>query len=120
MSREANLAQRFVNQTALALHGMSYQFAGLDAAIAAVAGEDDVLMRDLRRALEESAAVQLDLLRRSRCDANWRLAASRLSGLAASFGAAELSQAAQAALQAAPGDPSAIRSICKAIDALAD
>lgn len=97
---------------------MSYQFAGLDAALAAAVGEDDALMRDLRRALEDSAAVQLDLLRRSRCDANWRLAASRLAGLASTFGAVELSEAAQNAIDAAPGDPAALRAVSRSIEAL--
>lgn len=99
---------------------MSYQFAGLDSALAAAVGDDDALMRDLRRALEESAALQLDLLRRSRCDANWRLAAERLHGLAVSFGADDLAVAARQALHGVPADPAVLRSIAAAVARLGD
>lgn len=90
---------------------MAYDNGALDATLAAAAGNDAALVRELRAAFIESAARQLDLLRRSRCDGNWTVAAMRLKGLAASFHAEELLAAAENALAAAPGEPAVIRQI---------
>jgi HPt (histidine-containing phosphotransfer) domain-containing protein len=90
---------------------MAYDNGALDATLAAAAGDDAALMRELRGAFLESAARQLDLLKRARCDGNWNVAAMRLKGLAASFHAEELLAAADRALDAAPGEPLAIREI---------
>jgi HPt (histidine-containing phosphotransfer) domain-containing protein len=90
---------------------MAYDNGALDATLAAAAGDNAALMRELRGAFLESAARQLDLLKRARCDGNWNVAAMRLKGLAASFHADELLAAAEHALNAAPGEPLAIREI---------
>lgn len=90
---------------------MAYENGALDATLAAAAGDDAELVRELRSAFVESATRQLDLLKRSRCDGNWNVAAMRLKGLAASFHAEELLNAAEAALASAPGEPAAIRQI---------
>lgn len=90
---------------------MAYESGALEATIAAAAGDDPALMGELRTAFLDSAARQLDLLRRSRCDGNWNVAAMRLKGLAASFHAEELLLAAENALECAPGEPAAIREI---------
>jgi HPt (histidine-containing phosphotransfer) domain-containing protein len=90
---------------------MAFDNGALDATLAAAAGDDAVLLQELRAAFLESAAKQLDLLKRARCDGNWNVAAMRLKGLAASFHAEELLQAAEIALHAAPGEPMAIRQI---------
>ena len=90
---------------------MAYDNGALDATLAAAAGNDAALVRELRAAFVESAARQLDLLRRSRCDGNWTVAAMRLKGLAASFHAEDLLAAAENALAAAPGEPAVIRQI---------
>ncbi|MEO0057820.1 MAG: hypothetical protein RIT17_1293 [Pseudomonadota bacterium] len=90
---------------------MAYDNGTLDATLAAAAGDNAALMRELRGAFLESAARQLDLLKRARCDGNWNVAAMRLKGLAASFHADELLAAAEHALNAAPGEPLAIREI---------
>lgn len=90
---------------------MAYDNGALDATLAAAAGDDAALMRELRGAFVESALRQLDLLKRARCDGNWTVAAMRLKGLAASFHAEELLAAAEHALNAAPGEPMAIREI---------
>lgn len=95
---------------------MVYEAGALDATLAAAAGDDAVLMRELRVAFVESAAKQLDLLKRSRCDGNWNVAAMRLKGLAASFHAEELLNAAENALESAPGEPAAIRNIEDVLD----
>ena len=90
---------------------MAFDSGALDATLAAAAGNDPALLNDLRGAFIESAEKQLDLLRRSRCDGNWNVAAMRLKGLAASFHADELLIAAENALASAPGEPTAIRDI---------
>ena len=90
---------------------MAYDNGALDATLAAAAGNDAALVRELRAAFVESAARQIDLVRRSRCDGNWTVAAMRLKGLAASFHAEDLLAAAENALAAAPGEPAVIRQI---------
>ena len=90
---------------------MAYHSTGFDAALAGAAGDDVVLQRELRTAFAESAARQLDLLRRARCDANWAVAAERLHAIAASFHAAELMALAAEASASAPGEPTVIHRI---------
>ncbi|MEP0391412.1 MAG: Hpt domain-containing protein [Erythrobacter sp.] len=90
---------------------MVYESGALDATLAAAAGDNSVLLGELRGAFLESAEKLLDLLKRSRCDGNWNVAAHRLKGLAASFHAQDLLEAAENALASAPGEPTAIRKI---------
>lgn len=97
---------------------MAYQFGSLDASLAAALGDDAALMFELRDALISNAREHADLLSRARCDANWIAAAHRLQGLAASYGAPQLQQAAGLALEAAPGDPVALRKVRRAIEAI--
>lgn len=95
---------------------MVYDPGALNASLAAAVGSDGELMAELRAAFIESALRQADLMGRSRCDANWQLAASRLQSLAASFGAVGLQGLATEALAGAPGDPAVLRRIRAAID----
>jgi len=88
---------------------MAYHAGSLDETIAAAAGNDPALFAELRHAFAESVARQIDLLRRARCDANWRVAALRLRGIAASFHATALIELADQAADGAPGDPVALR-----------
>ncbi|MEO5597955.1 MAG: Hpt domain-containing protein [Novosphingobium sp.] len=88
---------------------MAYESGDLDITLAAAAGDDEALFAELRGAFLESLARQIDLLRRSRCDGNWQMAALRLRGLAASFHAAALVELAEAALVSAPGEPGVVR-----------
>jgi len=90
---------------------MAYESGALDATLAAAAGDDPALMAELRMAFHESLEQQVDLLRRSRCDGNWNIAALRLKGLAASFHAERLIVLAEEALETAPGDPAVIRKL---------
>lgn len=90
---------------------MAYEAGALDATLAAAAGEDAALFHELRQAFTESLARQVDLLKRSRCDGNWQMAAMRLKGLAASFHADPLIDLAEEALAAAPGEPTVVRRI---------
>lgn len=95
---------------------MVYDPGALNASLAAVVGSDSALMAELRAAFVESAERQADLMGRSRCDANWEMAASRLKSLAASFGAVGLLELADEALTGAPGDPVVLRRIRIALD----
>lgn len=88
---------------------MAYESGSLNAALAAAVGSDPALVAELRGAFVESAARQIDLLRRARCDANWHYAALRLKSLAASFGVHGIAELADLALEGAPGDPVVLR-----------
>lgn len=90
---------------------MAYESGALDATLAAAAGDDPALFAELRKAFAESLDAQIDLLRRSRCDGNWNVAAMRLKGLAASFHAEGLIVLAEEALESAPGEPVVIRKL---------
>lgn len=98
---------------------MVYEAGALDATLAAAAGEDEALFAELRQAFAESLARQVDLLRRSRCDGNWQVAALRLKGLAASFHAEPLIVLAEEALDAAPGEPTIVRRLQAFVDEFA-
>ncbi len=98
---------------------MAYENGALDATLAAAAGDDSALLKELRGVFIESAEKQLDLLKRSRCDGNWNVAAMRLKGLAASFHAEDLLLAAENALDSAPGEPAAIRNIERVLTSFA-
>lgn len=95
---------------------MAYDPGALNASLAAAVGSDSELVAELRAAFIESAERQVDLMGRSRCDANWVIAASRLKSLAASFGASGLGGLADEALDGAPGDPVVLRKIGAAIE----
>ena len=95
---------------------MVYDPGALNASLAAAVGSDPALMAELRAAFLDSAARHADLMGRSRCDANWRIAASRLKSIAASFGAVGLAALAEEALTGAPGDPVVLRKLQAAID----
>ncbi|HSG32922.1 MAG TPA: Hpt domain-containing protein [Sphingomonadaceae bacterium] len=95
---------------------MAYESGALDATLAAAAGDDPALLAELRKAFFESLEQQVDLLKRSRCDGNWNIAAMRLKGLAASFHAERLIGLAEEALDAAPGEPVVIRKLESFLD----
>lgn len=94
---------------------MAYDPGALETALAAAVGDDPALVAELRSAFLESAHAHLDALGRSRCDGNWRMAACRLQGLAASFGAIRLMDLAREAAEGAPGDPVILRELRQAI-----
>lgn len=95
---------------------MAYEAGALDATLAAAAGEDHALFVELRAAFVESLERQIDLLRRSRCDGNWQVAAMRIRGLAASFNADPLLILADDAIASAPGDPMPVRRLQAFLD----
>lgn len=97
------------NQSCDRPSAMIHQSGALDATLAAAAGDDPVLLAELRAAFVDSLERQIDLLGRARCDGNWNVAAMRLKGLAASFHAADLIELADEAIAAAPGEPTVLR-----------
>lgn len=97
---------------------MSFDYGALDAALTAAVGDDQSLIAELRAAFLESAKRQVDLLQRSRCDANWEYAAWRLKGLAASFGATNVLELADEAAHSAPGEPVILGKLERAIAAI--
>lgn len=90
---------------------MVHESGTFDATLAAAAGDDPVLLAELRAAFVESLERQIDLLGRARCDGNWSIAALRLKGLAASFHATRLIELADEAIAAAPGEPTVLRKL---------
>jgi hypothetical protein len=90
---------------------MAHEGGDFDTTLAAAAGDDLLLLQQLRAAFVESLAQQIDLLRRARCDGNWQVAAKRLEDLGASFHAPELVGLARQALDGAPGEPAVIRKL---------
>ena len=98
---------------------MAFDPGALNASLAAAVGSDPALMAELKIAFVESVSRQLDLLGRSRCDANWEIAAARLKSIAASFGALGMIALADEAAAGAPGDPVVLRKIGAALDEFA-
>lgn len=94
---------------------MAYESGALNAALSAAVGNDPDLVAELRAAFLESAARQIDLLSRARCDANWHFAALRLKSLAASFSVQGIVDLADQALEGAPGDPVVLRELTHAM-----
>ncbi len=95
---------------------MAYDSGALNASLAAAVGNDLALMAELREAFVEGVARQLDLMGRSRCDANWKMSAARLKSLGASFGAIGMMALADEALDGAPGDPVVLRKLKLAVE----
>lgn len=70
--------------------GMTYERGTIDAALAAVAGDEPAVIQDLRIAFVDSATRALEAMHMAQGGAEWREAALRLKGLAASVNALPL------------------------------
>src|SRR5258706_6258845 len=88
---------------------MAYDPGAIDATLAAAVGDEPQLIAELREAFLDSARRGLDGLERARGADEWRVAAWRLKGLAASFGAIRLMAIATEAAEAVPQDARLIR-----------
>jgi HPt (histidine-containing phosphotransfer) domain-containing protein len=97
---------------------MSYDPGALDSALAAAVGDDSALQAELRGAFLDSARRQLEGLRHAGGPGDWRIAAWRLKGLAASFGVTDMMALSETAADAAPRDPETLRRIERALAAL--
>ena len=97
---------------------MAYDPGAIDATLAAAVGDEPELIAELRGAFLDSANRTLDQLEAARRASDWRLAASRLKGLAASFGAVRLMAVASEAAEAQPLDMAMVRRLRRAVERL--
>ncbi|MDQ1156683.1 HPt (histidine-containing phosphotransfer) domain-containing protein [Sphingomonas sp. SORGH_AS 950] len=82
---------------------MTYEHGTIDSALAAVAGDEPAVIQDLRRAFVDGVNHAVETLHAAEGGQEWREAALRLKGLAASVNALPLmTLAAQAATRDAP------------------
>lgn len=84
---------------------MAYDPGAIEATLAAVVGDDPELIADLRTAFVDSAERAIAALAAAHSGGEWSAAASRLKGLAASFGAVRLMALAAQAGDAGAPDP---------------
>lgn len=94
---------------------MAYDPGAIDAALAAAVGDDPQLIADLRAAFVDSARRAMDALERADNQIDWEMAAQRLKGLAASFGAVRLMAAADGAAELPVGDAGALQRLRRAL-----
>jgi HPt (histidine-containing phosphotransfer) domain-containing protein len=97
---------------------MAYDPGAIDATLTAAVGDDPALIAELRQAFLDSVKRAADALEVATSGDDWRSAAWRLKGLAASFGAVRLMALAVEAGQTAPGDESIIHRLRRAVDRL--
>ena len=98
---------------------MAYDPGALDAALAAAVGDEPGLIAELRHAFFSSADAHVAALKSATSLADWQAAAQRLKGLAASFGARRLMDAASELIARAQIDPADLRKIERVLAALA-
>lgn len=97
---------------------MAYDPGAIDATLAAAVGDEPQLIAELREAFLDSARRGLDALERARDAEEWRMAAWRMKGLAASFGAIRLMAIATEAADAVPQDAGLVRRLRRAVERL--
>lgn len=97
---------------------MSFEQA-LSTSLAAAVGNDHALVAELQNAFVESARGHFDAILRAGTDAEWREAALRMKGLAASFGATTLMADADRAATAQRGDKGALQALERGVALLA-
>ena len=83
---------------------MAYDPGALEASLAAAVGEEPQLIAELRGAFISGALAHLAALRAAVTTEEWTSRAERLHGLAASFGALRVMDAARAVRDAKVGD----------------
>jgi len=96
---------------------MVYDPGALHAALSAAVGDDPQLIAELRGAFLESANGLVVQLHDSALESDWIMAALRLQGVAASFGAVQLMSLAETAAAGAVGDKAILAQIREAIAA---
>ena len=89
---------------------MSFEQA-ISTSLAAAVGDDRALVAELEAAFMESASRHVEAMRNAADDHDWRGAALRLKGLAASFGATGLMEQASRAADARRADRDALSGI---------
>ena len=99
--------------------GMRHDAIAVEQALAAAMGDDRALVAELRAAFTESAVRHAMMLAGAASRAEWREAAWRLKGCAASFGAEALMAAADAAAAGPVRSAAALNAVAAALDELA-
>jgi HPt (histidine-containing phosphotransfer) domain-containing protein len=97
---------------------MAYDPGAIDATLAAAVGDEPQLIEELRNAFLDGVQRGLDSLERARDPQEWRTAAWRLKGLAASFGAIRLMAIATEAADVPPQDMVVLRKLRRAVERL--
>lgn len=97
---------------------MAYDPGAIDATLAAAVGDEPALIAELREAFLDGVRRGLDGLDRARNGDEWRSAAARLKGLAASFGAIRLMAIANEAADCEPQDMNMLRRLRRAVERL--
>ncbi|CUS45034.1 MAG: Hpt domain-containing protein [Pseudomonadota bacterium] len=97
---------------------MAYDPGAIDATLAAAVGDEPQLIAELREAFLDGVQRGLGNLERARSGDEWRSAAARLKGLAASFGAIRLMAIASEAADAEPQDVNLLRRLRRAAERL--
>jgi HPt (histidine-containing phosphotransfer) domain-containing protein len=78
---------------------MAYDPGAIDAALSAAVGDEPDLVVELRHAFIDGATRAVQAMRAAADDREWRAGATRLRGLAASFGAVRLMALAMKAVE---------------------
>ena len=97
---------------------MAYDPGAIDATLAAAVGDEPALIAELREAFLDSVKRGLAGLERAHGDTEWRAAAWRLRGLAASFGAIRLMAIATEAAETDAHDAGLMRRLRRAVERL--
>lgn len=95
---------------------MAYDPGAIDATLAAAVGDEPELIAELRAAFVDSALRSLKSLETSVSTDEWRSAALRLKGLAASFGAVRLLALATEASEVMPHAPQMVQRLRRAVE----
>jgi histidine phosphotransfer protein HptB len=93
---------------------MAYDPGAIDAALAAAVGDEPGLIAELREVFIDSVQRALIALEAAEIAEDWRAAAWRLKGLAASFGAVRLMALATEAAAGMTGDAVMLRKLKRA------
>lgn len=97
---------------------MAYDPGAIDATLAAAVGDEPQLIAELRQAFVEGVQRGLSGLETAPDGDHWRIAAARLKGLAASFGAVRLMALASEAIEGVPHDAVLLRKLRRVVSRL--
>jgi histidine phosphotransfer protein HptB len=97
---------------------MAYDPGAIDSTLAAAVGDDPGLIAELRIAMVESAERAIAAMEAAEDTEGWKAAASRLRGLAASFGAVRLMAMAGEAATVRHGDAATVAKLKRAVERL--
>lgn len=95
---------------------MAYDPGAIDATLAAAVGDEPALIAELREAFVDSAYRAVKSMESSVSPSDWRAAALRLKGLAASFGAVRLLAIATEASESLPHAPQMLQRVRRAVE----